>query len=529
MQIAYRARLRANRLWYEMPGLSARMEADDTRRARRSAWPAGISPLDRRCPPEPTTPDQLRRRTFDLVGVERAIAPGEWEPADVTQLWRYHLNYFDWAWPLVDEPDGRALFGGLWCEWRWSTKHGRGDAWSPYVASLRAWVMCALYQPMVEGASWAPDFVGSIQRHAGYILRNLERDVGGNHLVKNIKALFGLGVFLGDRRLVRKARALLARELPVQVLADGGHFERSPSYHAQVLGDLIDICNLLEAAGEPPVKGLAEATDRMRTWLSHMLMPDDTVPLLRDCVPVSGERLDALEVERLTERPRMHVLADSGYIVVDTGRLHAVLDVGQPCLERLPAHAQADSLNWVLHVDGRPVVVDTGTSSYQDPDIRAWERSTAAHNTVEIDGQNSTEVFGAFRAGRRARVTLLDASDDGETVTVEAEHDGYRFLDGCPIHRRTWVIDSSSVQIADEIAGDGRHAAVARIHHVETERLRVQTTPVATTLMHSRADGMGSRASGPVLAAAAEAALPAVMFATLAFPSPATEGHLPHW
>ena len=46
-------------------------------------------------------------------------------------------------------------------------------------------------------------------------VKQIELDVGGNHLVKNIKALFGLGVFLDDRRLEETARRLLARELEV--------------------------------------------------------------------------------------------------------------------------------------------------------------------------------------------------------------------------------------------------------------------------------------------------------------------------
>ena len=35
-----------------------------------------------------------------------------------------------------------------------------------------------------------------------------------------------------------------ARELPEQILADGGHFELSPMYHALVLEDLLDLVNI---------------------------------------------------------------------------------------------------------------------------------------------------------------------------------------------------------------------------------------------------------------------------------------------
>ena len=64
-------------------------------------------------------------------------------------------------------------------------------------------------------------------------------------------------------------------------------------------------------------------------------------------------------------------------------------------------------------MDGVPLLVDTGTSTYAPGPVRDYERSTAAHNTVEVDGANSTEVWGAFRAARRARVGKVVARDDG--------------------------------------------------------------------------------------------------------------------
>ena len=82
--------------------------------------------------------------------------------------------------------------------------------------------------------------------------------------------------------------------MAVQVLPDGGHYERSPSYHCQVLGDLIDVGALLEAAGFPPVDGLDDTVDAMRRWLGAMLLPDGDVPLFNDCTLVGKERLAVL-------------------------------------------------------------------------------------------------------------------------------------------------------------------------------------------------------------------------------------------
>lgn len=462
------------------------------------------------CSPEPTTATQLEQRTFELVGEVAVVPAGGWASTDRSQLWRYHLHYLEWAWPLVQLPtdEGRGIFEQLWKDWHRSTRVGHWDAWSPYAVAVRAWTLCGLYEPLVEGTPYEDGYVESLQVHAGYVRANLELDVGGNHLMKNIKALVGLGVFFGDHALLDKGRQFLERELPVQVLPDGGHFERSPSYHAQVLGDLTDIAGLLDSAEATKPPGLPHAIDRMRHWLSHMLLPDGTVPLLKDCLPVSSGRLDALDIERLEHRDRCVDLADSGYVVVSTGRLHAVLDVGQPCPERLPAHAHADSLNWVLSIDGAPAIVDTGTSSYQNVDVRRHERSTAAHNTVEIDGENSTEVYGSFRAGRRANVSLQSVDDRAGGIHITAEHDGYRHLEASPRHRRTWTFTDDHVEIRDVVTGSGEHDLASHVHTVTP--IAIDATPGRTTeATVDIGDGMGTTRTATRFTTALRTALPA--------------------
>jgi hypothetical protein len=113
-------------------------------------------------------------------------------------------------------------------------------------------------------------------------------------------------------------------------------------------------------------------------------------------------------------------------------------------------------------VDKVPVLVDTGTSTYEPGAVRRHERSTAAHSTVQVDGANSTEVWGVFRAGRRARVSGLAVHADAARVTCEAVHDGFRGLRGRPLHRRRWSLTSDELQIDDLVTGRGRHEIVIR-------------------------------------------------------------------
>jgi uncharacterized heparinase superfamily protein len=396
-------------------------------------------------------------------------------------LWRFHLYYWDWAWalaaqsPLADAP---ALFAEIWRSWHAAVVPGRGPAWHPYPAALRAWSFCGIYRRLVAGGTVDGQFRAELAAHAGFLRRSLETDVGGNHLIKNLKALAGLAVFFGDDALLARSLRRLGRQLAVQVLPDGGHYERAPAYHCQVLADLIDIAGLLQAVGLGPSAGLAEAISAMRGWLGLVLTPAGpltpagTVPLLNDGFPVSPELLARLAPAAPPAGP-LHVLPDTGLARISAGSWHVLADVGPPCPRDLPAHAHADTLSCVVHADGAPLLIDTGTSSYAAGPVRDRERSTAAHNTVEVDGRDSTEVWGAFRAGRRARVSGLSAHVQGPTVTVEAAHDGYRSLPGRPVHRRRWTVRADEMRVDDELMGKGRHRVTVRWHLAPGTGLRL--------------------------------------------------------
>lgn len=459
-QIAHRARLRGQRVTLSrFPGFFATRLRHPI--PPRPGWPPAFSAIDGRLAEGFPSPEANAKGRFRFLNDERDLGqPADWDQAAASQLWRYHLHYFEWAWSFTGHADrswASAQFRRVWRSWRDGTAFGRGEAWSPYVASLRAWVFCGLFARLVANTGDEGDFLDDVALHAGFVGANLELDVGGNHLIKNLKALIALGVLLDDEELVRVSTDHISRQLEVQVLADGGHYERSPSYHCQVLGDLLDVADLLSASGRYEPAGLQAAIEAMRAWLGAVLMPDGDVPLFNDCTAVGTQRLSLLRPTAV-DAGGLRVLQPSGYVVMDDGHgLHLVADAGPPCPPELPAHAQADCLSFVLSVDGVPVVVDTGTSTYEAGARRDYERSTRAHNTVEVDGRDQTEVWAVFRAGRRASPRLERATEGAGEVVVTASHDGYERLPGRPRHRRTWRLRPGTLEILDEVVGEGDH------------------------------------------------------------------------
>jgi uncharacterized heparinase superfamily protein len=529
-QVAHRARLRARQAALRRFPEAGRRILSGPDPAGAVGWPGAFRAVDAQIPGHWPGLAELRAGKITLLGVTRELGDS-WEHADAPRLWRFHLHYWDWAWGLAADPDrlaARAAFARLWRSWPAAAAFGHADAWHPYPAALRAWSWCGLHRDLVAGGDLEPDFTTALAAHTGFLRRHLEYDVGGNHLVKGLKALAGLAVFFADERLLRLAVRRLTRQAARQVLADGGHYERAPAYHCQVLADLIDVADLLRAAGRAPAAELTGAVDRMRHWLGAVLTPDGRVPLLNDGYPVDRELIAVLRPGPAPEGP-LFVLPDTGLVRAAVGGWHLLADVGPPCPPSLPAHAHADTFGCLVHVDGAPLLVDTGTSTYEPGPVRRYERSTAAHSTVQLDGADSTEVWGVFRAGRRARVGGLSARADSSGLSFDAAHDGFRRLPGRPHHRRRWSLVDGRLRVDDLISGRGRHEIVIRWQLAADSAVRTYgdtalvTGPAGafqvaveaadpvllTTESRQVAAGFGSTTDAPVLACRIQGSLPA--------------------
>jgi uncharacterized heparinase superfamily protein len=394
----------------------------------------------------------------------------------VSKLWRYNQHYFD------DLNAVNAAERGEW-HWallqRWVAEHvpGSGVGWDPYPTSLRIvnWVkwQCAgnvLPEPCVQ----------SLAVQARWLMQRIEWHILGNHLFANAKALVFAGTcFSGEEADVwlQQGLSIIADELPEQVLPDGGNFERSPMYHAIFLEDLLDLLNLAKAfPGVLPETQVAlwqQTVQRMLRWYLAMLHPDGEIAFFNDAAigitPSPAELLayaQRLGIAQMDsgDEGSVQQFQDSGYVRVASGPAFALLDVAPVGPDYLPGHAHADTLSFELSLFGQRVFVNGGTSEYGTGEVRQLERGTAAHNTVVVNGENSSEVWGGFRVARRAYPQDLVIEEAAESVRVSCAHDGYRRLTGKPMHRRTWRFTEAALVIEDRI--DGRHEKAEAFFHL---------------------------------------------------------------
>jgi uncharacterized heparinase superfamily protein len=418
-----------------------------------------------------TGPDEFRL----LNRVGRLAGPDPWNDDSYDKLWLYNLHYFDDL-NAVDAPARADWHRSLIVRWIAENVPGSGNGWEPYPTSLRIvnWIAWALAGNRLE-----PEWLDSLAIQARWLARRIEWHLLGNHLFATAKALIFAGAFFDgpEAEQWREAGlAILKKQIPEQVLPDGGHFERSPMYHAIILTDLLDLLNL--AAVYPdllPASATTEwrdAVQRMRRWLAVMCHPDREIAFFNDAAfgiaaaPADIEayvgRLGLPSVARDTSRA-IH-LADSSYIRLSWGDCVVLINAGSVAPSYLPGHAHAGTLSFELSIGQERVIVNSGTSQYDSGPGRQDERGTAAHSTVEVDGENSSEVWDGFRVGRRARVHDLIIRQFDDTITVSCWHDGYRWLAGKPIHRREWILRDGILQVKDHVIGAATCRPVVYYH-----------------------------------------------------------------
>ncbi len=413
-----------------------------------------------------------QQRVFQtLIAIDN---PTVWNDSSLSHLVRYNLHYFDDL--NAEHTAERTLWHrDLITRWIRENSPATGTGWEPYPTSLRIvnWIKWCL-----AGHDLDPLALNSLAVQTRSLRSQLEYHLLGNHLLANAKALVFAGAFFsGDEanRWLNQGVQILRAEVAEQILNDGGHFELSPMYHCVVLEDLLDILNLAKVFPDEPMlkfaSSMQDTINQMRRWLKTMCHPDGEISFFNDAaheIACSPQELESY-AERLTlptvdlPADRLIQLPDSGYIRVQFENHVALLDVARVGPSYQPGHAHADTLSFEWSFNGKRVLVNSGTSCYGISDERERQRSTAAHNTVEIDGEDSSEVWSGFRVARRARPTDLQIDEQPTGVEVACSHTGYQRLPGRVTHRRAWKLGPREISISDHLTGRWQ-TAIARLH-----------------------------------------------------------------
>lgn len=424
-------------------------------------------------------PDQhshyLSRNTFQFLNLTHEFGDKiDWNYSGNGKLWAYHLNYFDYLNQAnISKENGFELI-----EEFLSDIANRNEGLDPYPTSLRLtnWIKF-----LSTHSEYPQSIVDSIFNQYQLLTQKLEYHLLGNHLLENAFSLVFGAVFLKNENLSRLSVEILSNELNEQYLEDGAHFELSPMYHLILLQKSLDCYNLLqnnEHLLDEVIPLLGEKIQLMVNWINTIKFDNGEIPMFNDSV--TGQALDVnVILNYATQLGFKHDfvnLTHSGYRRRNWDNFELILDVGKIGPEYIPGHAHSDTLNFVLNYNNSPILVDRGISTYENNPVRWEERSTKSHNTVTVFDDEQSDVWGAFRVGRRAIASIIDVEDN----SITAEHDGYK--NKSIKHVRKWIYSDHIVTVEDFLHGKPQNAKAYFHFHpnisvelINKRQIRVET------------------------------------------------------
>jgi hypothetical protein len=285
-----------------------------------------------------------------------------------------------------------------------------------------------------------------------------------------------------------KAIAAFRRGLSKGFLPDGGWVELSAAYHNSALNNSTWAAELLRATGGPDLYSFTNSSGKhvikaAAYWLWEVTDENWRTPALEDSGSnypdpdpfiIGGVRygdelllgiglrlvergiliknpLAAIALSQVDENllnrarglmprhSRFLILNDSGRFIARVNELdYFILDYGP----NGGWHGHPDKLSFELHINGVPIIVDSGADSYYGDRHWVWHRRSIAHNTVTLRDEDQAET--------RGRLINYNLLRNGFEALFEAEtYSGV-------VHRRFVKAIDRVYFIKDYVKGDGR-------------------------------------------------------------------------
>lgn len=362
----------------------------------------------------------------------------DWSFMEYGKLWNYNMNYFSYITQRNLEPSFKIK---LLNEFQIFQKENRLFTNDPYPTALRIinLIKCACDNSNDELHSIITDITKNDLEN---LLKKLEYHLGGNHLLENGFSLWFASFVFDNDKLKETSINLLTKELDRQILDDGAHIELSPMYHTIILGRLLECISIGESNesdwNKNAIKIFRQKAEVMLGWLSRITFNFRYFIRINDSVEGIAPSLESILdlCYNLNIKPRINT-DTSGFETRSFENFDILIDLSNILSKNQPGHSHADSLNYLLWFNRKPIIVDPGISTYEESISRVKERSTKYHNTVSLGDKNSSEIWGSFRVGRKAITTVLEKTQH----SIEAMHDGYKKYN-INITRK-WIIDNN--------------------------------------------------------------------------------------
>jgi len=425
---------------------------------------------------------------FEFLNVTRDIGADQtdWQSGDMSRLWQYNLHYFDF---LRESERSLENKKALINDWINANPQGAQPGWEPFTVSLRIVNWMFFFLTSMEREDIPPAWIESLFEQALWLASNDEKHILANHYFENIKALMFAGVYFQGKtaaKWLKKSQQLLREQLHEQFLEDGGHYEKSPQYHCLMLENCLDLYNLVannRAVCDLKLQTILKSQiEYSLHWLSDIQYHNGEIPLFNDTVnnvaPAYLElsqyasRLFLYEPEAsIVSGGKVIDLYASGYYGIEAGLDKFLIDCGDISPDYQPGHTHCDFLSYELVFDDQMIVVDSGVFEYTEGAMRNYVRSTQAHNTVSVDGDQQSEIWAEFRVARRACKLFAEITQNNQGAYFKGGYEGFYAVSGKAKHMRDVAMQLneagnaiSRITIRDDIQFKGKHQVESFIH-----------------------------------------------------------------
>jgi hypothetical protein len=440
-------------------------------------------------------------------------------PSDIKVPWE--LSRLQWLIPagqaylLTTEERFAVAARDILQQWLAANPVGRGVNWAIAMEpALRIFSWIWLFRVFGATRAWADEgfraqFLSALYAHAQFVARNIERaELNGNHFTADCAALVVAGAFFGGEegaRWLSRGLADLEREIVVQIEADGVDFEASSAYH-RLVSELFLLAALhAEHRGQPVSLRYRERLHAAALFCAAYTRPDGEAPLWGDaddaralplgvgsitdhrhlvaCTAVflQDRQLGALARGGWDEAlwlygaaalepappappmPAVQAFPRGGVFILRAPAAQVFIDCGRVGLAGRGGHGHNDILSFEATLAGLPVISEGGcyvyTASFEE---RNYFRSTQAHNTPQIDGEEINRFVSPqllWLLHEDAQPLAPSVFEEAGAMVFEGGHSGYRRLAQPVTPRRRLELrgDGTAMCIRDTFAGTGSH------------------------------------------------------------------------
>ncbi|WP_448204388.1 heparinase II/III family protein [Azospirillum sp. sgz302134] len=404
-------------------------------------------------PPDPwpgdaTEGSALLAGMVRLAGQAVAIDPQgvpSWRAGN--PAWLDALHGFEWMRDLraVGGDAARRRARALVLSWLDHNGKWNAQTWAPEVLGARIATWIGLHDFYCASADdeFRARIFDSLARQVRHLTRVVPGALDGKALVTAVKGLVYGGFCLPENeRTGIDALRLLERELPRQILPDGGHVERCPSVQLRVLRDLIDVRAVLRAARVDIPEALQHAIDRMTPALRFFRHGDGGLALFNGGREEDTALVDTVLAQADARGRPLKSAPHTGFERLIAGRTMVLLDSGVPPVSGLDATAHAGTLSMEVSVGKERLIVNCGAHPVKTGPWRAALAGTAAHSTVVMAETNSSEVLDGGGLGRRPSHVGCERQESDGAVLVVATHNGYSRNFGFLHRRRVYLAEN---------------------------------------------------------------------------------------